>query len=146
MERGYTADKKVAYQVRHDYLDESGAYYNSSYGPTLTGMNVRYATDQNWKNGIANLMESIQPYDSSYYWNLTELNVTASAPPTYGRDIPDGQSYPTETIINFPSGIVAKVNTSFAYFRSLPYFSTSTIIGSLNFNTVVKQSPTQMGT
>ncbi|PGV51540.1 Ig-like domain-containing protein [Bacillus sp. AFS037270] len=128
---------KVAYQVRHDYLDESGAYYNSSYGPTLTGMNVRYATDQNWKNGIANLMESMKPYDSSYYWNLPELNVTASAPPTYGRDIPDGQLYPTDTIINFPSGIVAKVNTSSVNLRSLPYLSTSTIIGSLNFNTVV---------
>ncbi|MEH7414518.1 Ig-like domain-containing protein, partial [Neobacillus drentensis] len=128
---------KVAYQVRHDYLEESGAYYDAGYGPTLTGMNVRYATDQNWKNGIANLMESMKSYDSSYYWNLPELNVSASAPPSYGRDIPDGQSYPTDTIINFPSGIVAKVNMSSVNLRSLPYLSTSTITGTLNFNTVV---------
>ncbi|WP_160722733.1 Ig-like domain-containing protein [Bacillus sp. USDA818B3_A] len=125
---------KVAYQVRQDYLEESGAYYN---GPTLTGMNVRYATDQNWKTGIANLMESIQSYDSSYYWNRQELTMTASAPPVNGRDIPAGNPYPANKIINFPTGILAKTNSYSVNFRSLPYVSSSTILESLDLFTVV---------
>lgn len=42
--------------IKGDYLVEGGRYYN---GPTLSGMNVRYATDQNWKNGIASIMNSL---------------------------------------------------------------------------------------
>jgi hypothetical protein len=42
--------------IRADYLMEGSRYYN---GPTLMGMNVRYATDQNWKNGIADIMNSL---------------------------------------------------------------------------------------
>ncbi|MBM7654748.1 Ig-like domain-containing protein [Neobacillus cucumis] len=127
----------VAYKVRHNYLDSSGAYYSSTYGPTLTGMNQSYATDPNWKDGIASIMEDIKEYDSSYYWNHAELGVTGSPPPSYGRDIPSGNPYPTDTILNFPTGISASVNTSSVNFRSLPYLSTSTIISSLPLNTAV---------
>ncbi|NHM30023.1 Ig-like domain-containing protein [Neobacillus terrae] len=144
----------VAYQVRVDYLNENGSYYSSTYGPTLTGMNVRYATDQNWKNGIANLMASIKPYDYSYYSHVKELPITGSVPPSYGRDIPAGQAYPTDTVINFPSGISATVNASSLTFRSLPYVSPSTVISTLGqyktvtvlgFNTDVKYDPSSSG-
>ncbi|MGI8385425.1 Ig-like domain-containing protein [Robertmurraya sp. P23] len=128
---------KVAYQIRSNYLDSTGSYYYAEHGPTLTGMNVKYATDQNWKNGIANLMQSIKPYDFSYYSNAKELPITASAPKEYGREIPSGQPYPVDTIINFPSGIIAKVTTSSLTFRSLPYVSEATNNGSVSQNTIV---------
>lgn len=126
---------RVAYQVRVDYLNESGSYYN---GPNLVGMNVRYATDQNWKNGIANLMKGMKSYDSTHYSNANELGMSPITPPPLVRDIPAGLPYPEDTIINFPGGIVAKiVNTSSLNLRSLPYVSSSTIIGSVSQNTQV---------
>jgi beta-N-acetylglucosaminidase len=133
---GAASIDKVAYQVRRDYLDPTGAYYYAEYGPTLVGMNVRYATDQNWKNGIANLMESIKPYNESYYSSRTEAANSGAVPPVYGRDIPDGQAYPTNTVLSFPSGVTAKVNTN-VNFRSLPYVSASTLISTVSQNTVV---------
>ena len=33
---------------------QPGTYYN---GPTLTGVNARYATDKNWANGVYNHMK-----------------------------------------------------------------------------------------
>ncbi len=42
--------------VKTDYLTEGGQYYH---GATLRGMNVAYATDQNWQNGIASIMNSL---------------------------------------------------------------------------------------
>lgn len=42
--------------VKTDYLTEGGKYYH---GATLRGMNVAYATDQNWQNGIASIMNSL---------------------------------------------------------------------------------------
>lgn len=135
---GSASIDKVAYQVRRDYLDPTGAYYYAEYGPTLVGMNVRYATDQNWKNGIANLMESIKPYDEAYYSSRSEASNSGAIPPVYGRDIPDGQAYPTHTVLSFPDGITAKVNIASLNFRSLPYVSSSTLIGALSQNTVVE--------
>lgn len=46
----------VMTNVKRDYLTEGGQYYN---GPNLKGMNVRYATDPNWMNGIASIMNSL---------------------------------------------------------------------------------------
>lgn len=46
----------VMTNVKRDYLTEGGQYYN---GPNLRGMNVRYATDKNWMNGIASIMNSL---------------------------------------------------------------------------------------
>ena len=34
----------------------SGAYYN---GPTLTGVNTKYATDKNWANAVYNWMSTL---------------------------------------------------------------------------------------
>jgi beta-N-acetylglucosaminidase len=126
---------RVAYQVRNDYLNTSGAYYQ---GPNLLGMNENYATDQNWKNGIANLMQGMRPYDSAYYSNAKELGMSTIAPPPLVRDIPNGIPEPKDIVITFPSGINAKVvNTSSLTFRSLPYILASTVIGSVKADTNV---------
>ncbi|WP_213370249.1 Ig-like domain-containing protein [Mesobacillus boroniphilus] len=151
---GSASIDKVAYQVRKDYLEPTGAYYYAEYGPTLVGMNVKYATDQNWKNGIANLMESIKTYDKNYYSSRSEASNSGAIPPVYGRDIPDGQAYPTHTVLSFPGGITAKVNIGSLNFRSLPYVSSSTLIGTLSqnaavevlgYNTDVRYSPGSTG-
>ncbi len=124
-----------AYIVRRDYLNENGTYFN---GPTLIGMNVRYATDQNWSNGIANLMESIKPYDESYYSNTGTLPGSSVVAPSFGRNIPVGQPYPTSIIINFTTETYATVSTNNLSFRSIPYSQTSTLIKTLGSGKVVK--------
>ena len=50
--------------VRERYLEESGMYYN---GPTLTGMNVKYASDKGWAKKIAGIMERIKPFRRRLY-------------------------------------------------------------------------------
>jgi beta-N-acetylglucosaminidase len=138
------------YIVRRDYLNETGSYFN---GPTLTGMNVRYATDQNWKNGIANLMQSIKPFESDAYYRTGILPGSSVAAPSFGRDIPVGQPYPTNIIINYTVDTYATVTTNGLTFRSLPYVSASTEIKSLpswkvvkvlGYNTDVKYAPGDM--
>ncbi|MGY6213059.1 SH3 domain-containing protein [Cytobacillus firmus] len=117
----------VAYIVKRDYLTPGGAYYN---GPTLTGMNVRYATDQNWKNGISNLMEGIQSYDAKYYSSTAAITGNGNSPGDISRDIPAGKPVPSSVVIDFPEGISATINET-VNFRSLPYTSSSTVISSL---------------
>ncbi|WP_245983240.1 N-acetylglucosaminidase [Ammoniphilus oxalaticus] len=46
----------VAKFISQNYLQESGRYYH---GPTLKGMNVRYASDGNWNRGIAKVIRSL---------------------------------------------------------------------------------------
>lgn len=45
--------EKVAQYISENYLDEKGEYYC---GPHLRGMNENYATDKNWKKGIASVI------------------------------------------------------------------------------------------
>lgn len=123
----------VAYIVKRDYLTPGGAYYN---GPTLTGMNVRYATDQNWKNGISNLMEGIQSYDAKYYSSTAAITGNGNSPGNLSRDIPAGKPVPSSVVIDFPEGISATINETLN-FRSLPYTSSSTVISSLQASTKV---------
>ncbi|MHB0885813.1 MAG: glucosaminidase domain-containing protein [Bacillota bacterium] len=47
----------VAGYVARAYLSPSGQYYGGA--PSLRGMNVHYAADQNWMNGIAAIMNRI---------------------------------------------------------------------------------------
>lgn len=117
----------VAYMVRTSYLTPDGPYYYSEYGSTLRGMNVRYATDQNWKYGIANLMESMDSYDGKYYSTVSELPLKGSAPSNLSRNIPEGLPYPTNIILNFPNGVTGKITENVS-FRSLPYTSSSTYL------------------
>ncbi|XJZ29158.1 Ig-like domain-containing protein [Bacillota bacterium Lsc_1132] len=124
-----------AYIVRKDYLNADGSYYN---GPNLTGMNVKYATDKNWANGIANLMQSMKPFDPVAYSQAGILPGSSVAPSTFGRDIPAGQPYPTDIVINYTNDTNATVMTSGLTLRTLPYISTSTVIRYLPLGTAVK--------
>jgi beta-N-acetylglucosaminidase len=118
----------VAYQVKTDYLTPGGKWYN---GPDLIGMNVKYATDQNWKNGIANLMQQIKPFDAQYYDKVDASTYQPPSPPTYSRDIPSGQPYPEHIFIDFPTGVTAEATDNVNY-RTLPYTSSSTLVGQLS--------------
>lgn len=46
----------VAKYISEHYLDEDGKYYN---GPTLKGINKRYATDKNWAPGIGEVIKGL---------------------------------------------------------------------------------------
>jgi beta-N-acetylglucosaminidase len=50
--------------VRKNYLTPGGVYYN---GPTLKGMNVKYASDKTWSAKIADIMQRIKPFQASQY-------------------------------------------------------------------------------
>ncbi|ENL4423699.1 MULTISPECIES: S-layer homology domain-containing protein [Bacillus cereus group] len=56
--------------VRKNYLEKDGIYYN---GPTLVGMNVKYASDPQWSEKIANIMERIKPFKVEDYKFATRL-------------------------------------------------------------------------
>ncbi len=124
----------AAYNVKLNYLSTGGPYY-TSFGANLTGMNVNYATDKNWKNGIANLMERIKAYNESYYASASILPLQANKPAEFGRDIPEGKSNPS-SVIQFAKGIEGEV-TERVSFRNLPYTSNSTFIQYLNPSTKV---------
>ncbi|CAM3981063.1 PA14 domain-containing protein [Mesobacillus zeae] len=130
---GYDSINYVAYQVKTDYLTPGGRYYN---GPDLIGMNVKYATDPNWKNGIANLMEQIKPFDAAYYNKVPANTVKPPVPPVYSRNIPAGSPVPSSIVINFPAGIKA-VTTQSVNFRNLPYVSSSTYIAQIPSSTSI---------
>ncbi|WP_071460843.1 glucosaminidase domain-containing protein [Bacillus massilinigeriensis] len=121
----------VAYMVRTNYLNPGGPYYHYEHGSTLSGMNVNYAADQNWKNGISNLMERMKPYNSNYYANAGVLPLNSGYPGSYSRDIPAGRTSPGHIIIDFPQGITATVIES-AKLRTLPYTSSSTYINTVS--------------
>jgi len=126
----------VAYQVRTDYLNPDGKYYN---GSNLPGMNVRYATDQNWQNGIANLMNSIKEFklDADYYEKQKPLPTSNEKPGNYGRDIPDGNPYPKDVVRTFQGDILGKANTT-VNFRSIPYLGNAHVIDTVNNGATVK--------
>lgn len=48
--------RTVMEYVREEYLTESGDYYN---GATLEGMNVKYATAEDWAEGICGVMNTL---------------------------------------------------------------------------------------
>jgi uncharacterized protein YgiM (DUF1202 family) len=100
-------------------------------------MNVNYATDPNWFNGISSLMQLIKPYNTSYYSSVAENKASSIVPPSYRREIPVGQPEPSDIKVDFPSGTTATVTIDKLSLRTLPYVSTSTFIKSLPLNTVV---------
>ncbi|GAK42057.1 hypothetical protein TCA2_4549 [Paenibacillus sp. TCA20] len=53
----------AANKIKDNYLTPGGKYYN---GPTLEGMNIKYATDKNWAKGIAGVMAKIASYDPNF--------------------------------------------------------------------------------
>jgi beta-N-acetylglucosaminidase len=128
----------AAYKIRTDYLESGGAYYDKTNGPTLIGMSQHYATDPNWRNGIASLMASIKPYDPVYYTKQSPLGRKSGQPGSYGRDIPDGKPYPKDVIINYSPPKDATVVSGGYGFRTIPYVSSSTLIKTLPGGTAVK--------
>ncbi|MCP8617481.1 SH3 domain-containing protein [Salirhabdus salicampi] len=121
----------VTYQVINDYLSPGGSYYYEEHGPTLTGMNIKYATDENWKNGIAKLMERMKPFDPKYYSKVQPSNHKPEQPASYTSAIPEGEPSPNHLFIDFNSGVTATVtlDSGNLNFRNLPYLSPSTKIG-----------------
>lgn len=110
------------YKIYRDYLTKTGAYYN---GPTLLGMNVKYATDKGWSEKIANLMKQMKPYSSSYYSKKSASTKVFPAPKEYDNVIPSSKAQP-EQYRAMPSAITAKVNiTTGATVYSLPYIYSS---------------------
>ncbi|WP_134699145.1 N-acetylglucosaminidase [Ammoniphilus sp. YIM 78166] len=53
----------VAKYVQEHYLNPNGRFFN---GPHLKGMNVRYATDENWQRGIAKVMTGLANKATEY--------------------------------------------------------------------------------
>ncbi|URM33424.1 glucosaminidase domain-containing protein [Cytobacillus firmus] len=123
----------VAYKVKTDYLMSNGTFYN---GPTLEGMNVRYASDKEWHNKIAKLMQSIQLFDAKYYDEAAPSEKIPAKPPVYSREIPDGLPYPIDIYKSLPNGIMAEVNTD-VNFRTIPYVMGSTLIKTISKGTNV---------
>lgn len=56
--------------VRKNYLEKDGTYYN---GPTLAGMNIKYASDPKWSEKIASIMERIKGFKLEDYKFATML-------------------------------------------------------------------------
>ncbi|PEQ44220.1 hypothetical protein COL10_31630 [Bacillus cereus] len=68
-----TYGDSIAYNanyVRERYLEEGGMHYN---GPTLAGMNVKYASDKGWSGKIADIMERIKPFHVEDYTSAKKL-------------------------------------------------------------------------
>jgi beta-N-acetylglucosaminidase/RNase P/RNase MRP subunit p29 len=125
----------VAQRIKRDYLSSNGSFFN---GYDLPGMNVMYATDKEWANKIANIMNRFKPYNRNDYLNVNPIVGNGPTPPNYGREIPAGQPIPA-SVITFPSGVSGVVaNTNSLNFRSLPYTATWTLLGSLSRGTNVE--------
>ncbi|WP_243388549.1 PA14 domain-containing protein [Bacillus kexueae] len=117
----------TAYYIRTNYLDSNGKWYGGS--PTLKGMNVRYATDLDWAEKIAGLMQRIKGYNSSEYQNVSVLPITDGPPPAPGRDIPNGGEFTV-----YPAGVKG-LTTTRVNFRTDPVVSSQTYIRTLDENT-----------
>lgn len=99
------------WEVRNNYLDPGSSFYVT---PTLTGMNVNYATDPNWARSIGSLMNQLSNYAKtpfSDYQQYTGSQTGVPAPqssvePSYGFNGAKGQ------IVNL------------ANYQGLPFFPT----------------------
>ncbi|MEI5949446.1 glucosaminidase domain-containing protein, partial [Bacillus albus] len=108
-----TYGDSIAYNanyVRERYLEEDGMHYN---GPTLAGMNVKYASDKGWAGKIANIMERIKPFRAEDY--------------TFAKKLPKNpETLDVEALSNkipynvYADGTKANVVSSAAYYH-VPY-------------------------
>ncbi len=111
-----------AYKIYRDYLTKTGPYYN---GPTLLGMNVKYASDKGWSEKIANLMAQMKKYSSSYYSKTVASTKVFPQPKEYNNVIPETNTQP-EQFIKMPSSITATVDVAAgATIYSMPYIYAS---------------------
>ncbi len=108
-----TYGDSIAYNanyVRERYLEEDGMHYN---GPTLAGMNVKYASDKGWANKIAGIMGRIKPFRAEDY--------------TYAKRLPKNpETLDVEALSNnipynmYEDGTTANVVSTAAYYH-VPY-------------------------
>ncbi|WP_067923515.1 glucosaminidase domain-containing protein [Alicyclobacillus shizuokensis] len=71
----------VANKVKDDYLTPGGQFYSKDKGPTLEGMNEKYATDKHWATDIANIMKEIAKLDPNFKWPGTATKVKIDETP-----------------------------------------------------------------
>ncbi|MED0951700.1 S-layer homology domain-containing protein [Bacillus mobilis] len=108
-----TYGDSIAYNanyVRERYLEESGMHYN---GPTLAGMNVKYASDKGWAKKIAGIMERMKSFRVADY--------------TYAKKLPkSSETLDVEALSNeipykmYADGSSANILSSAAYYY-VPY-------------------------
>ncbi|GMA63463.1 peptidoglycan-binding protein [Alicyclobacillus fastidiosus] len=112
-----------AWEVRNNYLNPGGSEYVS---PTLNGMNVNYATDPNWANSIATLMNELATSSGSSVSDYTQYPSSTSVPQ------PKSNVEPAYNL-NGATGTTA----SNAYYGGVPYYpSTSAGISDMYFATL----------
>ncbi|WP_067625231.1 peptidoglycan-binding protein [Alicyclobacillus acidiphilus] len=99
-----------AWEVRTNYLTPGGSEYVS---PTLSGMNVHYATDPNWATSIGGLMSQFATSVGSSVSAYTQYKSTNSAPK------PSSTTEP----VYYLNGATA-TTTSDSYYKNngIPYF------------------------
>lgn len=109
--------KLYASKIVNNYLVTSGAYYN---GKNVLAMNVRYATDQEWGQKIANIMQQIKPYKASYYAKVKASTKKVVASTDYGSVIPAGKPVPA-AFVTMPASVKGTVSATSAVVYSIPY-------------------------
>lgn len=100
------------WEVRNNYLTPGSSLYVS---PTLTGMNVNYATDPNWASSIGNLMNQFASFTNDSVNNYPQYsgNPNNPEPPA-----PESTIEP-EYIMTGATGVVE----SNPYYGNLPYYA-----------------------
>lgn len=103
-----------AWEVRTNYLTPGGSEYVS---PTLTGMNVHYATDPNWASGIGSLMSQF----------ATSVGSSVSAYKQYNKNNPAPTPPDTTEPVYYMNGATGTTKQD-SYYKGngVPYFSSMT--------------------
>lgn len=115
--KGEDGLKLYASRIVNNYLTVDGPYY---YGKNVLAMNVKYATDPSWGEKIANIMQQIKPYNSSYYKGAKASTKKVSIARDFGSEIPSTKPQPS-AFVALPSSISATINSSGASVYSIPY-------------------------
>lgn len=105
-----------ASRIVNNYLTPNGIYYN---GKHVLGMNVKYATDVEWGEKIAGLMQQVKPYQASYYEKVKPSTKKVTIAKDYGSEIPTNRPQPN-VFKKLPVNITAIVPAS-APIHTVPY-------------------------
>ncbi|MGC8913316.1 MAG: glucosaminidase domain-containing protein [Thermoplasmata archaeon] len=106
-------------KIKANYLTPGGTYYE---GPNLNGMNVHYATDKNWKNGIVSIMNGFASWHKKTYGTGIEIT---SSPGGGGAS----NFKPGDTVkVIASSGLNVRDAPYGNYLKTEPYGATGTII------------------
>ncbi|SFJ66079.1 Mannosyl-glycoprotein endo-beta-N-acetylglucosaminidase [Paenibacillus sp. UNC496MF] len=116
----------AANKIKTNYLTAGGKYYN---GSTLVGMNIKYASDKNWHNGIAQIMAKIAKHDPNFL------------PPT--PDAPKASSGTNGTSAEVPTttGSAGMKQYSLTPEQAKSVLVSTTKVTSVNFYEPIMQAP-----